>query len=241
MRWLLALLPASTTLPAAAQALQAVVGASSDYVYRGLSQTGGDAAVHAGAGLRWRSGLSAGVWASTIDSSRERDGGDADAYEIDLLLGASGAIGGSERWSWDAGVGRYLYVGDARELDYDYTELAAGIGYRERLRLSLAWSPDRSGYRDGYAVRRADAYAAELAAGWPLALQLRLLGGVGYHDLQRASGVSYRYWSAGLGWQHARYAVELLRIGSDRDARERFGDVQAGTRTALTVSVRFGG
>lgn len=225
---------------ACAASLQASLGLTSDYVHRGLSQSSGEPAVQLGAGLRWTNGFEAGVWGSTLDTSDDPDAGDSSGYELDALLGWSVAVDAPGDWVADLGIGRYLYLGDARVLDYDYTEFSAGLSYRGQLRAALAWAPDRAGYAAGTGpVRSADAYAYELSVAWPLPRGLRLSGGLGYHDLDRVYGLSYRYWSAGIGWHRGRYLIELTRFGTEGEGRRRLGE-EADGRTALTVVARFG-
>ena len=86
--------------PAAAPAFTTSgnVAITSDYVFRGASQTLGKAAVQAGYDVSHTSGLSAGVWASNVDSSF---GG----LEIDLYAAYGFKVG-----AVDVSVGYINYV-----------------------------------------------------------------------------------------------------------------------------------
>jgi uncharacterized protein (TIGR02001 family) len=86
--------------PAAASAFTTSgnVAITSDYVFRGLSQTAGKAAVQAGYDVSHTSGLSAGVWASNVSSA-------IGGLEIDLYANYGFKVGGV-----DLSVGYINYV-----------------------------------------------------------------------------------------------------------------------------------
>jgi uncharacterized protein (TIGR02001 family) len=87
------------------------IGATSNYVWRGMTQTGNEAAIQGG--LDWSSdtGLYAGTWASNVGN-----GGNA-GYELDLYGGYSGKV---EDFGYDAGLIYYTYDEDA---DANFLEL----------------------------------------------------------------------------------------------------------------------
>lgn len=78
------------------------VGAFSDYIFRGISQTGGAAAVQGGLDYSHASGLYAGTWISNINF-----GGDTN-YETDFYGGYAGKVGDV---GFDVGVIEYYYRG----------------------------------------------------------------------------------------------------------------------------------
>ena len=79
---------------------------TSDYRYRGVSQTRLEPAVQGGADVVHNaSGLYAGVWASTIKWTKDA-GGDGDV-EIDLYAGKRGEV--ASRVGYDVGVLTYVY------------------------------------------------------------------------------------------------------------------------------------
>jgi uncharacterized protein (TIGR02001 family) len=93
---------------------------SSNYMWRGMTQTDDAAAVSGGFDLTTESGFYAGTWASNIDF------GDAASYELDLYAGFSGEA--ESGVSYDIGYIAYLYP-DAGTADYDFGEVYASIGY----------------------------------------------------------------------------------------------------------------
>ena len=94
---LLALLLGVVTLPAFA-GVDGYLGYSSDYIWRGVSQTSGNAAMSGKLEVS-KGGLYGGVWASEVDF------GDEATYEMDLFLGYELMV--SDKFSLDVGVIQY--------------------------------------------------------------------------------------------------------------------------------------
>lgn len=94
---LLALLLGVFTLPAFA-GIDGYLGYSSDYIWRGVSQTSGNAAMQGELSVS-KGGLYGGVWASEVDF------GDEATYEMDLFLGYELIV--SDKLSLDVGVIQY--------------------------------------------------------------------------------------------------------------------------------------
>ena len=94
---LLALLLGVVTLPAFA-GVDGYLGYSSDYIWRGVSQTSGNAAMSGELSVS-KGGLYGGVWASEVDF------GDEATYEMDLYLGYELMV--SDKFSLDVGVIQY--------------------------------------------------------------------------------------------------------------------------------------
>ena len=90
------------------------IGASSNYVFRGVSLTGNSAAISGGLDYTHSSGLYAGTWISNISGS----------VETDLYAGYSGEY---------AGVGydvNYLYYYYPGLNDADYGEISGSLSYK---------------------------------------------------------------------------------------------------------------
>jgi uncharacterized protein (TIGR02001 family) len=81
------------------------VAVTSDYMFRGLTQTWGRPAIQGGADYVDPSGFAAGLWGSSI-SERSYPGG---AMELDLYASYGRPFGGG--WSWRAGLYGYVYPG----------------------------------------------------------------------------------------------------------------------------------
>jgi uncharacterized protein (TIGR02001 family) len=90
---------------APARPITANVAVTSDYLFRGLTQTWGRPAIQGGADYANPDGFAAGFWGSSI-SERSYPGG---AMELDLYASYGAAIGSD--WSWRAGIYGYVYPG----------------------------------------------------------------------------------------------------------------------------------
>jgi uncharacterized protein (TIGR02001 family) len=111
----LAALAAATTVSAQEADVAWNVGVTSDYVFRGFSQTDEGVAVQGGVDVTYGS-FYGGAWASNVDF-----GDDTDA-EVDVYGGWRPEAGG---FNLDLGVIAYLYVNAPDGADYDYIELKA--------------------------------------------------------------------------------------------------------------------
>jgi uncharacterized protein (TIGR02001 family) len=81
------------------------VALTSDYLFRGLTQSWGHPAIQGGADYADVDGFAAGLWASSISGSSYPGG----AMELDLYASYGRVIDGD--WSWRAGFYGYLYPG----------------------------------------------------------------------------------------------------------------------------------
>jgi len=86
---------------AASAELSANAGFTSNYIWRGMTQTSDQAAAQGGIDYSHDSGLYVGTWASNVDFS-----GSGDGYEMDLYAGFAGEAGGL---GYDIGVATYMY------------------------------------------------------------------------------------------------------------------------------------
>ena len=107
--------------------VSANVGVSSNYLFRGVTQTDNSAAVQGGLDYEHASGLYAGVWGSNVDF------GDGTSYEFDLYAGYSGAI---DDIGYDVGYIYYAYPDAPASIDFgeiygelSYGYLSAGLAY----------------------------------------------------------------------------------------------------------------
>ena len=79
------------------------VALTSDYMFRGLTQTWGEPAIQGGGDLTIKNGFAAGFWGSSI-SDKSYPGA---SLELDLYASYGTAI--DDDWSWRAGLYSYLY------------------------------------------------------------------------------------------------------------------------------------
>ncbi len=108
------------TVPAQAE-LTANFGVVSNYFYRGLSETDGDAAVQGGLDFEADSGIYAGTWVSNVDF------GDGTSYELDVYLGFANEL--DSGLGYDFGYIYYAYPDAPGSADFGevYGELSFGL------------------------------------------------------------------------------------------------------------------
>jgi uncharacterized protein (TIGR02001 family) len=209
------------------------LGATTDYVFRGVSQSYGGAALQAGVNYQGPVGWVAGAWASNVDPYPFR----GDSAEINLYSGFGWALG--RDWTARAAYTRYLYAWERRPARYDYGELSLTLGFEDRLAATISYQPDSTRYAAPGYVRDRPASAYELTGRWPLPRNFALVGGVGYYDLTRLYGVGYWSGSAGASYVRGRFEVDLTRFFSDATVRRLFGDASADGRWVATAVWRF--
>lgn len=107
------------------------VSLTSDYIFRGISQTGGDAALQGGADYAHSSGFYLGVWGSNVGWIEDYQGYNSGNIEIDLYGGYRNSIGDTGI-SYDVGVIGYFYPGDrpAGLTKADTAEMYVGLGWK---------------------------------------------------------------------------------------------------------------
>ena len=98
------------------------VGLSSDYIWRGMTQTNGDIAVNGGFDLSTDNGFYLGTWASNADMVTTNASGAVTAkasMELDVYLGFSGEM--AENMTYDIGYISVIYPGnDALDFEEAY-------------------------------------------------------------------------------------------------------------------------
>lgn len=94
--------------PASPHTLTANVSLTSNYVFRGISQTGGEPAIQGGFDYTHASGLYLGTWGSNVGWLTEFQGYKSGSMELDLYGGYRNSIGPI---NYDVGMIRYMYPG----------------------------------------------------------------------------------------------------------------------------------
>jgi uncharacterized protein (TIGR02001 family) len=106
------------------------VGIFSDYMYRGISQTGTGAALQGGMDYAHASGFYAGVWGSNISWLSDAAVATSASVELDTYFGFRNSF--AEDFTYDVGFLRYnypgTYVAGATKADTD--EIYGSVGYK---------------------------------------------------------------------------------------------------------------
>jgi uncharacterized protein (TIGR02001 family) len=208
--------------------LSGYVVLTSDYVWRGVSQSDGDPALQLGGDVAFGSGIYAGLWGSTIDidngAGRYRD------TELTYYLGYSHGI--DTRWSIGASVIVYTYPGQTGTVDYDYEELMLTANFDDRLWLEYAYSPDL------YNTDR-HSHNVQVFTEWPVGKRLVVGAGVGYYDVSDFVGDGYTYWELGVTMPVNRFDFDLRYHDTSRAVPVISTPERAESRIALSVRLIF--
>ncbi len=139
------------------------IGATSNYLWRGVSQTGDDAAISGGVDYANESGFYAGTWISTL--------GNGSGEELDLYAGFSGESGSV---GYDLGVIYYAYPSGQ---DADFTEIYAGLSFGP-VSGGVAYTVDKESGTDESDLYYYLSAGTDLGDGWSLGAT------VGYYDME---------------------------------------------------------
>lgn len=206
---------------------------TTDYVFRGLSQTRSHPALQADLHYQSAPGWFAGTWLSSIDPPNYYVG------DVEWNLYAGWTLAKWLDWTLRPMYVRYVYPESRAGTRYDYGDMSLQLSFRDRVSATVAWSPDSVRYDLAGVRDRGNVYAYELALNQPLVAGFVLAGGVGYYDVSSLLDRSYRAWSLGLSWNRGAFELDLAHFGTDAAARELFGDRVAGGRWALTAIWHF--
>lgn len=104
------------------------VSLTSNYVFRGISQTGGDAAIQGGLDYSHSSGFYLGTWASNVGWIEDYQGYTSGNMEIDVYGGYRNSAGDI---SYDVGAIRYMYPGNkGAAFEGDTSEVYGAVGWK---------------------------------------------------------------------------------------------------------------
>lgn len=246
-RWVCACALAVCAQAASAQTEPGSIGgslaATTDYIYRGLSQSDGHGALQADLHASSSGGTFAGVWTSTRDSNLEPD---TDA-ELQVYLGQRFNLNGA--WSATVSGRADYFVGGSERHSYDYQEISASLSWLDRYTVSVTAIPNALRYSAEYhLLSRSPALVADASGQW--LLRERLFGGglyvtaaLGYYYASRpdhspAPAIDYLYGNAGLALEWRRWRIDLGYFAAQNQAQELFAYPVA-KRLAGTVSWQF--
>jgi len=210
-----------------------LVTVTSDYVFRGISQSGDSAALQADLHFRTPNGWAVGAWATTADPPP----GDIATYEVDLYLGRRWTI--SDSWAASLTYVRYLYPDASPTGRYDSDEFIAALEYTDRVAFTVSYSPNSQQYSRYGHVYQGRLLTFEAALRQPLAGPVALLASAGYYDTDAILG--YSYWASDVGFalSAGRFDVTLIRFFTDSTARELFGNYAADGHWVASVTWKF--
>jgi uncharacterized protein (TIGR02001 family) len=208
---------------------------TSDYVFRGISETAGRSAGQIDLHLNTADGTFLGVFASTLGHVWHRPYADLGwDYELEEYLGHRFDL--SPAWSATVTAVNYSYMGGNAPVSNDYQELSAAVSYLDFWTVTLAGVPNAVRYDRGYRLGRYPAYTLEASAQLPIVGRLFVTGGAGYYA---SDDTGYAYGNAGLAFEFKSLRLEAgYYVAQDR-AQALFPYGRAGNRFAGSVSWHF--
>jgi uncharacterized protein (TIGR02001 family) len=193
--------------------LNGYVTLSTAYWKRGLAQDDG-ASARLGVDFEHHTGLYVGAWAQNVDFAYEYSATQPRDIEADVYAGYHQR---RELWSWNLGLGRYVYPGTA--IDYDYNELSATFGFRDRLFYTAAYS-------DSYYARGHSSLNQEVSIAFPLRGNFEIGAALGKFAI--ADGVlDVTHWNVGVSKLVHRLSFDLRYYDGNYASPSYFGDPDA--------------
>jgi len=162
------------------------VGAATEYVFRGVSQTDEDPQVFGGVDATLGSIGYAGAWASNVDF------GDSTDFEFDLYAGVRPTVGAV---TFDVGVIYYGYADQPSGANWDYWEgkVAASVpAGPATVGAAVYYSPEFTG-------ETGDAWYYEVNATYAIPeTKFSVSGALGHQTIEEAG--DYTTWNLGVGF-----------------------------------------
>lgn len=187
--------------PAMAQTFSANITGTTNYMWRGITQSANDPALQGGVDYDFGNGLAVGTWASTVDF------GDDTSLEWDIY--GSYTTSFTEMFGGTFGVIGYVYPDAPGGADYDFVEFYAG----PNLTLGIASVTGRVYYSpDVYA---SSGYSLYWTGGIsiPFAGFLTASANVGYYDFDDLK--DYVDYNIGLSATYEFLTLTGMYVGND--------------------------
>jgi len=206
------------------------VALTSDYRFRGISQSDESAAIQGGFDAEFGPGFYVGAWGSSVDFD-SNDGYDG-SLELDYYGGWTMPIGDTD-FSVDIGYIYYDYPGDNGD-DGDYQEFYLGGAWKG---LSL-----QVNYSDDYYAGTDDFYYVSAGYSHSFSDHLSLDLHVGYNKLEEDGGFlssdedNYTDWSVTLGYSIAGVDLSVAYVDTTLDEEDVFGTDWAESTAVFTIS-----
>ncbi|HEY9099908.1 MAG TPA: TorF family putative porin [Thiobacillus sp.] len=205
---------------ASPHSLSANVGLTSNYIFRGISQTGGDAAIQGGLDYSHASGVYVGVWGSNVGWIEDYQQYNSGNVEVDVYGGYRGEIG-QTGVSYDVGAIQYIYPGKrGTATKADTSELYASLGWKW---FTAKYSHGVSDEVFGFANAKNSSYL-DISASVPIG-ETGLTAGAhwGTFKFKNNGGQDYDDWKISLAYDLGK----LSKVTSDVTVGVAYTDTNA--------------
>jgi uncharacterized protein (TIGR02001 family) len=212
---------------------------TSDYIYRGVSESDGHGAVQGDVHVGTSGGTFLGIWASSRDGDLQPG---ADAV-LDVYLGQRFEL--STQWNATLSARSHYYLGASEyEPSADYQEIAVAASYLDRWSFSISAIPNAVRYWKETRLSRAPAWVADVSGQWLFGDHFYLTGGAGYYystgtgpGIESATG--YAYGNIGVAYELASWRLDVGYFLAQDAASRSFPYPVANDRVAATLSWHF--
>ncbi len=212
----------------------------SDYLYRGISQTGAQPALQGGFDYAHASGAYAGVWGSNISWLSDAGGADNASVELDTYFGFKSSF--AKDFTYDVGFLRYNYPGSygVGLTKADTDEIYGAVGYKW---VTLKYSHSL-GDTFGVADARGTNYVA-LSASYPVPDTGITLGAAygkqtykGVNAGTGATSLTYSDYKLSATKDFSGFVLGLAYSSTDAEAAYTILDNELGKDTAVLSLTR---
>lgn len=198
-----AALCAGTAFADDAWTISGSIAATSNYMWRGITQTLDDPALQAGVTFAHESGFYAGFWGSNINFGD----GEAD-LEIDGFIGYGGSF--TDSLTYDVNVTYYAYPGTPGDWNYDFVEIGAGLKYD----FGAAAIGVKGAYSPAFSGDTGDAFWLAGSVSVPIVDWLALSGNVG-KQWRDDETLDYVHYDIGLTATVENVSFDVRWISTD--------------------------
>ena len=185
------------------------LGLTSDYRYRGISQSRVKPALQGGADYAFESGFYVGTWASTINWIK--DGGGNGNVEIDLYGGYKTEV--AKGLTLDVGVLQYYYPSNKLSPSADTFEVYGALSFGP---VTAKYSQS-TGNLFGFANSSSSGYV-DLSATFDLGEGFSLVPHIGHQSVKNSSKFDYTDYSLAISEDYAGLSFTGAIIGADTNA-----------------------
>jgi uncharacterized protein (TIGR02001 family) len=198
---------------------------TSDYVFRGITQTDFQPALQGGVDYGFGdTGIYVGAWGSNVDFADD----DGPNIELDTYVGWSKDV--ADGFNVDLSFVHYAYLGEREAYgSLNYNEFIAKGTWNEMVTFTVAYANDyaNSGYNSLY---------YNLGGTWGVGNDFSINAGVGHTDFSDGNG-SYNDWNVGISRQFGPVNAALNYYDASGDVIDfLYGDHRASDSVVLTFA-----
>lgn len=214
------------------------VALTTDYIYRGFTESDDKGAVQLDLHASLQSGTFAGVWASSLNGNYRPYA----RYDVEEYIGQRFDL--SSAWNTSLTVTNYSYLGGQQPYSSDYQQISGSVAYLDRWTFTLSALPDAVRFLGYGRAARYPAYDAETSGQWLITHGFYVTGGAGYYLFTGSTEFSlpttgYAYGNVGLAYEWRSWRVDVGYFLTQKRANGLFPYLIANDRFAGTLSWRF--